>query len=66
MHREQLHEVMEQQTVSVAKAGIISTLIARTSLLACTNPVRCEAPLPWPVSPRSTHSASLHHDEGLV
>ena len=47
--RSVLHEVMEQQTVSIAKAGIITTLNARSSILASANPIGSKYNINLPV-----------------
>jgi MCM P-loop domain len=49
--RPSVHAVFqEQQTVSIAKAGIITTLNARTSILAAANPVGSKYDVELPVT----------------
>uniref|UniRef100_A0A0L8GX45 DNA replication licensing factor MCM4 n=1 Tax=Octopus bimaculoides TaxID=37653 RepID=A0A0L8GX45_OCTBM len=52
-----LHEVMEQQTLSIAKAGIVCTLNARTSILAAANPVESQ----WNKNKTITENIMLPH-----
>lgn len=57
--RSVLHEVMEQQTVSIAKAGIITTLNARTSVLAAANPVGSRYNVMMPITKNIDLPATL-------
>ncbi|XP_062261237.1 DNA replication licensing factor MCM4 [Platichthys flesus] len=55
--RSVLHEVMEQQTLSIAKAGIICQLNARTAVLAAANPVESQ----WNAKKTTIENIQLPH-----
>ncbi|HOT07643.1 MAG TPA: minichromosome maintenance protein MCM [Methanotrichaceae archaeon] len=57
--RSALHEAMEQQTISVAKAGVMATLKSRCALLAAANPKMGRFDKYEPVAPQINLTPAL-------
>ena len=57
--RSSMHEAMEQQTISIAKAGINAQLKSKCSVLAAANPKRSRFDMTMPLPPQVNMPVSL-------
>ena len=57
--RSAMHEAMEQQTISIAKAGISAQLKSKCSVLAAANPRRSRFDMSMPLPPQVNMPVSL-------
>ena len=57
--RSSMHEAMEQQTISIAKAGINAQLKSKCSVLAAANPKRSRFDMTMPLPPQVNMTISL-------
>jgi DNA replication licensing factor MCM2 len=58
--RTSIHEAMEQQSISVSKAGIVTSLQARCAIMAAANPIGGR------YDPSMTFADNVSHDVCLI